>query len=706
MKQIFQSLKTGNTQLVELPISKPDKGFIAIETTHSLVSLGTEKMLVDFGKANLIQKAKQQPEKMKMVLDKIYSEGLIPTIEAIFSKLEEPIPLGYCNVGRVVDIGSEVKNFSIGDRVASNGSHAEIVVVPENLAHKIPDSVSDEEATFTVVGAIALQGIRLLQPSFGESVVVIGLGLIGQLTCQLLRANGCNVIGIDIDKKKCDSVKKFGVATINSSIENPVTTVQGTTNFFGADGVIITASAKTNNIISDAAKLTRKRGKIILVGVVGLELNRSDFYEKEISFQVSCSYGPGRYDNVYEQKGVDYPFPYVRWTENRNFGSVLQAIDDKALNVKGMISRKVKFENFNDIYENLDDSKVSLLVYPKKNKYHSSKNTIILKDKKHEGRFGNIGIIGAGNFTKRKIIPSLIGLGAELKIIASKSGKTGTQLAKKFSIENSTTDYNKIIDDQEIDIVFITTRHSNHASLVIDTLNTGKLVFVEKPLALNYTELDQIFKALQNNARSNLVVGFNRRFSPHLKKIKESLGTSEIPINIIATMNAGFIPKSHWVNDFDLEGGRIIGEACHMLDACVYLSGSKIKSVCMNSLGTDTDLSTENASILLKFINGSNAVINYFSNGSKKFSKEKIEVYAKESTWINDNYKKTHTYNVKNFKVLNTKSDKGHANQFKELLEYVKNGGKPLIPYEELFNVTKATFDAIKSLRENKWINV
>ena len=719
MKQILQSFKTGDTILEDFPAPNISSGSVLIQTSQSLVSLGTERMLVEFGKANLIEKARQEPDRVKQVLDKIKTDGLLPTMEAVFNKLGQPLPLGYCNVGRVIDVGDGVIEFSIGDRVASNGPHAEVVSVPKNLVVKIPDSVSNEDATFTVIGSIGLQGIRLLKPTFGETIVVVGLGLIGLISCQLLKANGCRVIGIDLDQSKCELAQKWGIETVNPQKNNPVQSVMEMTREIGADGVLITASTKSNDVISQVAQMSRKRGRIVLIGVVGLDINRADFYEKELSFQVSCSYGPGRYDDQYEQKGIDYPLPFVRWTEKRNFEAILNSINSGNLNVKDLITEKVPLEDYNQIYDIMDSSKsiASILVYPGLDKESLLTQTITLKDSSFIGQKGVIGIIGAGNFTNMTVLPSLKGSGAQLKMIASAGGASGTQLAKKHGIAQSTTDYKEILNDNDIDTVIIITRHGSHSKLVIESLNAGKNTFVEKPLALNPDELDQIIEAFnskQPNAKSQeltanhptLTVGFNRRFSPHLIKIKQSMGDSAGPVNIIANMNAGFIPLNHWVHDMEQGGGRIIGEACHLMDVCVYLSGSLIKSVCMNSLGNSPSLDTDNASILLKFHNRSNAVINYFSNGSKKYSKERVEVYSQKRTWIVDNYKKTEAFGVKGFKTIKTKLDKGHKNQFHELIRRTQNGGKPLIPIDEIINVTKASFAAIESMKTRTWINL
>ncbi len=709
MKQILQDLKKGSTILADIPTPKAKKGHILIESSKSLVSLGTERMLVEFGKANYLEKAKQQPDRVKMVIDKIRTDGFWPTVNTVLNKLDQPLPLGYSNVGKVIAVGEGVDNFQISDRVVSNGPHAEIVNVSKNLVAKIPDNVTDEEASFTVVGAIALQGIRLCKPTFGETIVVYGLGLIGLIAAELLKANGCRVIGIDIDEKKIEIAHSKGIETINpANGQDPVKAVNNYTSEIGADGVVITASAKNDEIIHQSALMSRKRGRIILIGVIGLNINRADFYEKELSFQVSCSYGPGRYDDEYEKAGIDYPLPFVRWTEKRNFEAILQAISSHLLDVKPLITSIVELKNYEEIYNNLNSKDIiaSVISYPAKGQLAQ---TIKISDVQFEASDPTVGIIGAGNFAQVTILPALKKAKANIKYIASASGVSASSLAKKYKIQFSTSDYKEILNDKDIKLAMITTRHNLHAEMIIASLKSGKNVFVEKPLALNKIELADIIETYRSvNELDNditITVGYNRRFSPHAIKIKSYLKDSS-PLNIIANMNAGAIPSSVWVNDMKIGGGRIIGEACHYIDLMIYLTGSLVSSVCMNALGPNPKENTDNASIMLKFANGSNAVINYFSNGSKSYSKERIEVYNEERVFILDNFRTTRAFGVQGFSSLKTKQDKGHNNQFVQLVNKLSNGGKPLIPFEEIINSTKASFAAIESLKLGEWIKI
>lgn len=706
MKQIIQDLKTGETLLEEVPAPQVKAGCVLIKTRCTLVSLGTERMLVEFGKANLLSKARLEPDRVKDVLNKMKTDGLMPTLEAVFNKLGQPLPLGYCNVGTIVEIGKGVSTFNVGDRVASNGNHAEYVCIPENLVAKIPENVSDEEAAFTIIGSIGLQGIRLCQPQLGETIIVIGLGLIGLMTAQLLVANGCRVIGIDFDQQKLDIAASKGVLTVNPSKgTNPVEFVKEFTHNIGADGVIITASTKSDETIHEAAQMSRKRGRIILIGVIGLNIMRSDFYEKELSFQVSCSYGPGRYDEEYEQKGNDYPIGYVRWTEKRNFEAILDAISAKSINVEELITERVELSNYSDIYNDMrrSGSIASIIKFPTEDNRASVIE--VVKDLKFDKAGKSFGIIGAGNFTSSTIIPQLKNANASIKYIASAGGLSSKILAKKGGIAYATSDYKEILKDQDVGVVIITTRHNLHAKMVNEALNAQKHVFVEKPLALNNEQLYQIMETYQQyNNKYAVMVGFNRRFSPFALKMKQLLGSGTK--NIIATMNAGFIPANIWVHDMEVGGGRIIGEACHYIDLCTYLVSSKVVAVCMNAMGTNPEENTDNGSILLKYEDGSNAIINYFSNGSKSYSKERIEAYSQGKVLVLDNWRRLYGYGIKGFSKMSKRMDKGHKVQFDKLTNFLKNGGEPLIPFHEIVNTTQASFAAIESLKTGQWINI
>ena len=705
MKQIIQDLKTGKTILEEVPVPNVKAGCVLIKTTRTLVSLGTERMLVEFGKANLIDKARQQPDKVKQVLDKIKTDGLLPTLEAVFNKLGQPLTMGYCNVGRVIAVGKGVTEFVVGDRVASNGNHAEFVCVPKNLVAKIPDNVSDEEAAFTVIGSIGLEGIRLFRPELGETVVVTGLGLIGLVVSQLLIANGCRVVGIDFDPEKVEMAKAKGVMAINpASGVNPIKYVEEITGGVGADGVIITASTKSDEVMHQSCEMCRKRGRIILVGVVGLNLRRDDFYKKELTFQVSCSYGAGRYDEDYENKGHDYPLPYVRWTEKRNFETILQTISSGGLDVRSLITEEVDLEDYMEIYGDMR-KRGSIASIIKFSEHSAIERVVAIEGNGFKPGNGKIGIIGAGNFTSSTVVPALKKADAKIKYIASAGGLNAKVLANKLGAECATSDYNEILKDPEVGMVIVTTRHNLHSRMVLESLKAGKSVFVEKPLCLNKEELEEIKSVYDKTPKDvTLTVGFNRRFSPYATKLKQLVG--EGPKNIVATMNAGFIPADMWVHDLEIGGGRIGGEACHFIDLCSYIAGSKVIAVCMNAMGVNPEENTDNATILLKYENGSNAVINYFANGSKSYAKERVEVYSQERVFVVDNWRKLQAFGVKGFSKKSGTMDKGHRDEFALLNERILKGGEPLIDFDCIVNTTEASFAAIESLRSGKWVKI
>ncbi|MEY3421028.1 MAG: hypothetical protein RIR48_1317 [Bacteroidota bacterium] len=707
MKQIIQDLRKGHTLLEDIPVPMVKKGTVLIKTHRSLVSLGTEKMLVEFGKSNIIEKARQQPDKVKQVLDKIKTEGLLPTLEAVFNKLDEPLPLGYCNAGEVIAIGEGVTEFSIGDRVASNGHHAEIVCVPQNLVAKIPDNVSYEEASFTVIGSIGLQGIRLINPTYGETIVVIGLGLIGLLSAELLLANGCNVIGFDYDERKVEIARKKGVQGYNANQVDAVKIVENLTNQIGADAVLISASTSSNEVISQAANMSRKRGRIVLVGVIGLNIKRDDFYKKELSFQVSCSYGPGRYDEEYEQRGIDYPIGFVRWTEKRNFETILQSIAKRQLKVEDLVTDRVALKDYLHVYNNLGNNSIAAIIEYTPEEVNIAR-TIEVSQKRWTGNTsGNVGIIGAGNFTKMVMMPALKNSGAHLKYICSAGGLTASSLAKKYAIHQATSNYRVILDDANVDLVIIATRHDLHAKMVAEVLHSGKHVFVEKPLAINEYDLALILDTYRTiHSGPTVNVGFNRRFSVYSQKAKALIGETGADLNMIATINAGFVSKDVWIQDMKTGGGRIIGEACHFIDLMQFISGSKVSAVMMSGLGKYPEENTDNAIITIRFENGAQGVINYFSNGHKSYPKERIELFSQGKTLIIDNFRKMTGYGFARFSSMRSGLDKGHQQQFKSLIQNITTSGEPLILLDDLVNSSKASFAALESLKSGAWIHI
>tara|TARA_B110000977_G_scaffold199992_1_gene289041 strand:- start:2942 stop:5053 length:2112 start_codon:yes stop_codon:yes gene_type:complete len=703
MLQILQNLSNGETSLVDVPAPKTIKGHINIQTTKSLVSVGTERMLIDFGKAGWIDKARSQPDKVKMVLEKVKTDGLSATYDAVKSKLDQPLPLGYCNVGKVLD-GSDT-GFEKGARVISNGHHAEVVRVPKNLVASIPDEVDDETAAFTVLGAIAMQGIRLVNPTVGETVIVTGLGLIGLLTVQILKANGCRVLGIDFDSAKCELARQFGAEVVDLSKEqDPIVMAEAFSRGRGVDAVIITASSKSNDIVHQAATMCRKRGRIVLVGVVGLEISRADFYEKELTFQVSCSYGPGRYDEDYENKGMDYPLGFVRWTEQRNFEAVLDLMASGSINIKSLISHQFKIDDAVAAYEKLDDrsSLGILLDYQGTTEESVSKNTVELSENNiNKAQKGNVAFIGGGNYASRVLIPAFKRAGANLTALVTSGGMSAVHHGKKNGFLKASTDIEQALNDA-VDSVVIATQHNLHSSQTVKALEAGKHVFVEKPLALTHDEIDKI-EASQKKSKSMVMVGYNRRFSPHIQKIKSLVDAKLSPKTFIMTMNAGEIPKEHWTQDAKIGGGRIIGEACHYIDLMRFLSGSKIKSFNAVKMGENdfVEITEDKALISLTFEDGTMGSIHYFSNGGKSFPKERIEVFCDNAVLQLDNFRKLRGFGWKGFNKMNLWSqDKGQENCVDAFMESVRQGEKNPIPQDEIFEVARVSVDIAEMLRK------
>ncbi len=641
MKQVFQNISNGDTFLLDAPTPKLKSGHVLIASKYSLLSPGTEKMLVNFGKSNIFNKAKQQPDKVKEVLNKISTDGVLPTLDAVRAKLGEPIPLGYSNVGIVLE--SDVEEFSVGDRVVSNGAHADIIMVPKNLCAKIPEVVADEEAVFTVLASIALQGVRLAEPTIGETFVVYGLGLIGLIAVQLLVANGCQVIAIDLQAGRCALAKEFGAKSIDiGKGEDAINAVNALTHSKGADGVLIAASASGDEIVHQSATMLRQRGRMILVGVVDLSLRRDDFYKKELTFQVSSSYGPGRYDTRYEEGGEDYPFGYVRWTEKRNFESILGLMASGKLSMAPLVSKQFPFEQSVSAYESLTDPSVLGILFFYGDRTAQAVDSTLLefdplahKVASEEKDGVVVAFIGAGNYVSRVLLPIFSKENLRLDLLVTNGGVSGALAGKKYGFSRTSTDEEFIWRDGNINVVVVASTHEVHAAQVVKALRTKKHVFVEKPLALSLESLRSIETTMrdaeegEDNEMPILMIGFNRRFCPHVVRMKELLTTVNDPMNIVITVNAGMISQEHWIHNPNIGGGRLIGEGCHFIDLMRFLTGSSIESFSISSMIDSSQQFTrdENFSLNLQFKDGSLGVLNYFANGEKSYPKENIEVF-------------------------------------------------------------------------------
>ncbi len=716
MKQIIQNLKNGRLSVEEVPIPVLRSGGVLVKSVYSLVSAGTERMLNELAKKSLIGKAKERPDLVRQVVDKIKTDGLIPTVQKVLNRLDFPMPLGYSTSGIVVAIGDEAKEvFKIGDRVACGGSgyanHADYVFVPKNLCVKIPDGVDFESAAFTTLGAIALQGVRQADINIGEVVAIIGLGLVGQLTIQILKTSGCKVIGFDINPERGKLATNLGADSGCHEIFN----FKKETEFFskgnGVDAVVITASTKSSEPVKLAGKVIRKRGKVVIVGDVRLDIPRKLYYEKELDVRLSMSYGPGRYDPLYEEKGIDYPLPYVRWTEKRNMEAFLDLIKERKLDVKSLITHRFHIEEAKRAYqlisrENKEPYLAILL------KYNNEGPDVINKEKIHltknilPSTFASlplcIGVVGAGDFANGVLLPILKNInGLKLKGVATATGITARHAGEKFGFEYCTSSYMEILNDPEINCVFIATRHDLHAKLACEALGNGKHVFLEKPLALNEEELKEVVKS-KEKSQQNLMVGFNRRFSSFSIEAKSLFSRRANPLIVSYRINAGFIPKNHWTQDIKEGGGRIIGEICHFIDLMQFLVGSPPIKVYAEGItpGTEGVLSSDNLVICIRFKDGSIGNITYSALGNKKFSKERIEIFGDNSIFVIDDFRSSEW--VGNGTIKKRKKwfgqDKGHKEEIKTFIKALL-GGEPLpIDFNETVITTLTTFKIIESL--------
>lgn len=702
MQQLLQSLSDGRIVLENIPVPSPAVGAILIRTSRSLISPGTERMLLEFGRAGWIEKIRQQPERAHQVLDKMRTDGVLATLEAVRSKLDQPIPLGYCNVGRVVESNAGAPEFGVGDRVVSNGAHAEFVAVGRNLCARIPESVSDDEAVFTPLAAIALQGVRLAEPTIGESVCVIGLGLIGLIAVQLLRANGCRVLAVDPDPHKSALARRFGADVVDLGAGEQV---QQVAEHFsagrGIDAVLITAATDSNEPVEQAARMCRQRGRVVLVGITGLQLNRADFYKKELSFQVSCSYGPGRYDDVYESRGVDYPFGLVRWTEQRNFQAVLQLMESAQLDVRPLISHRFAFAAAGEAYDLLADrqrpSLGIVLDYnngenaPPVNRrlpVHAAPSEPLLSTPA-------VGFIGAGNYAGRVLIPAFQASGARMVAVASANGINAARYGRQYGFELVSTDVDAVLANPAVDLVVIATQHDTHAHFIQRALAAGKHVFVEKPLALTFSDVDAIEAALRDRVGQPtrmLMIGFNRRFAPLAMRMKTLLGAVREPKSLIVTVNAGAVPAGHWTLE-SAGGGRVIGEACHFIDLLRFLVGCPITSSIARRTGSGSaNVADPSVCITLSFADGSLGTIHYLTGGHGSFPKERVEAFAGGRVLQLDNFRRLRAFGWPGFKSQRLwRQDKGQFACAAAFMRAIRAGEASPIPLEEILEVSRAT---------------
>ena len=705
MKQLIQNFKTGELYVDEIPAPVISNGMVLVENEFSLISSGTERGTVKVAQAGLMGKARQRPDLVAQVIQNIRKEGISATLSKVRTKLDSLKALGYSSAGRVIASMDNKGIFKPGDRVACGGqdhaSHAAIVAIPQNLLARIPDNVSSEEAAFTTLGAIAMQGVRQADPSLGEKICVIGLGLLGQITCQLLKANGCAVFGIDVNEIMVNMADgKAADVAMKRTDENLIAACQNFTKGHGFDAVIITAAAHSNDPVELSSEITRKKGRIVVVGAVKMDIQREPyFYKKELELRMSCSYGPGRYDPAYEESGIDYPFPYVRWTEQRNMESFLELISRKAIDIKPLITH---------VFDISDATKAYDLVLGKTSEFHSG---ILLKYTNHSVKENplfevkrspnskiNAGFIGAGSFAQSYLLPNAKSSGASLEGVVTTRGITSKNVADKFGFLYSSTNHNDILNDANINTVFIATPHSSHAELAVKALEAGKNVFVEKPLALNAEQLKLVIKA-KNKYHQPLMVGFNRRFATVSESIKKEFRNISEPVVVNIRVNAGIIPKDHWIQDPETGGGRIIGEICHFIDLMQYFTDAEPVKAYAESINTGNTLITpyDNIAIVIKFSNGSVGNLVYLANGDKSFPKEKIEVFGAGNIGIINDFRDGQF--IRNGKSNKLKSSgKGHKEEVERFFSALLKGEESPISFRSVCLTTLTTFKILDSL--------
>jgi predicted dehydrogenase/threonine dehydrogenase-like Zn-dependent dehydrogenase len=712
MKQLLQNIKSGQASIEDVPIPTPRDGQALVRVSASLVSAGTERMVVEFAEKSLVGKARSRPDLVKQVFDKARREGLVSTMQAAFNRLDQPMALGYSTAGTIVALGKNMQGFKVGQRVACAGggyaTHAEYNVVPRNLLTPLPKNVDFESAAFTTLGAIALHGFRLAEPQLGENVAVIGLGLLGLLTIQIASAAGCNVLGIDIDPKRVKLASSLNVqAVARKQAESAAAAFTANRGF---DSIIICADTSSNDPVELAGVIARDRAKVVATGAVGLNFPRKIYYEKEIAFINSRSYGPGRYDANYEENGNDYPIGYVRWTEGRNFQAVVDLLSSRKLKVESLISHRFPIEKGVKAYEVITGKKKEpflgvLLTYPETTT--KEERRIVFPQVKSQTSHIKLGVLGAGLFANSTLLPILkSNKDFELVGIASSGGLHAQHSGKKFGFQYATSSEDEIINDPKVNTVAILTRHDSHADLVVKALKAGKHVFVEKPLAINSVQLSVVSKQLKANNQALLTVGFNRRFAPLIQNLKSSLVNRNEALHAHYRVNAGFIQSNHWTQDPAIGGGRIIGEACHFIDVLTFLVGAPPVSVSAHALPNGGKYSEDNVSMTFTFHDGSIGVVDYLANGDKSMPKERLEVFCEGMVAVLDDYVSLTVVKDGKKNVESGAQDKGWKGEMAAFAEAIQSGGEAPIPYEQLIGVTKSTFAAVESIRSRNSVEI
>lgn len=708
MKQIIQNYRTGVLKVEEVPAPMVRDGGLLVVTQVSLISAGTERSTVQVAQKSLAGKAMERPDLVRKVLNKIQKEGVVDTLRMVFERLDTPAALGYSAAGIVLEVGKRVEGFSVGDRVACTGqnyaSHAAMISVPKNLCVKMPEGIDFEEGAFVALGAIALQGVRQAEPQLGDRVAVIGLGLLGQLTVQLLKAAGCAVLASDFDPAKIALATAFG-ADVAAPPDRLIEAAAGFTQGAGVDAILITASTKENGPVEMAGEIARKKGRVVVVGAVGMEIPREPYYKKELELRLSTSYGPGRYDPEYEEKGHDYPYGYVRWTEGRNMEAFLALIAQKKVDVKRLITHRYPIQEAEQAYRLMMEGAAPYLgivvSYP--GQENAKPNRVVhLRKGSRSGRV-QLGIIGAGSHVKDRLLPVLSGIKeVSLRAVCTASGIHAKALGEKIAAAYCASDYRDVLKDEEINAVLIGTRHRDHGQMVVESLRAGKHVFVEKPLCLSEEELEEITAVYEAKATEGiqLMVGFNRRFSPHMAQARALFQDRKNPLVMLYRVNAGALPPDHWVHDPEIGGGRILGEACHFIDCMQALCGSVPTSVHARRIDHHTSGITEDQSLLsFSFADGSIGTVIYTAGGDTALAKERFEAFGEGKAVIIDDFIKTESFSGGKGKSFKTsKQDKGFQTEMTHFVEAIQ-GGTSAMSFAEIQAVTRATLCTVESVR-------
>jgi len=714
MKQLLQNIKTGKSTIEEVPVPTPREGQALVKVEASLVSAGTERMVVEFAQKGYLGKARSRPDQVKQVLDKAKREGVLPTMQAVFNRLDQPMALGYSSAGTIVALGKGMQGFKVGQRVACAGGgfavHAEYNVVPRNLLTPLPKNVDFESAAFTTVGAIALHGFRLAEPQIGENIAIIGMGLLGLLAAQIATAAGCNVLGVDIDPARLALASSLGLHAV--SRKQAVDSAQGFTSNRGFDVILICADTSSNDPVELAGVIARDRARVVATGAVGLTFPRKVYYEKEISFINSRSYGPGRYDLNYEENGQDYPVGYIRWTEGRNFEAVVDMMSKGKLQVQPLITHRFPIEKGIKAYEVItgrtkDKFLGVLLTYPQSVGKLETPNIVRFDVQTFQrSDVVKLGVLGAGLFANAVLLPAMKKAGdIELVGIASSGGLHAQHSGRKYGFKYATSNDGDVINDPNINTVAILTRHDSHADLVVKALKAGKHVFVEKPLAISSDQLSKISKQLKADNQSQLTVGFNRRFAPHAQQLSAFYIDRTEPLHVHYRVNAGYIPLNHWTQDPEIGGGRIIGEVCHFIDFITFLVGATPITMTAHAMPDNGKYREDNVSMTFTFPDGSIGVVDYLANGDKSFPKERVEVFCGGKIAVLDDFVSLQMVEDGRKKESKGAQNKGHVNEWKAFVKSIRDGGEPPIPYEQLIGVTKSTFAAVESVKISQTVS-